>query len=1086
MVSIRTVFNCVVIFALLLAAVGFYVQAHVDDYATDYINQQLADALVDSDFEISVDSADYISGAGLQLHGLRVIDNAAAEPKLLCDVRSVTVEFPTDIQDLVLRQIEPTSILIDGAVVRLNQALLGPAFQERLQSVWSQLPASGKLVRTQIRNSECHWDTAAALVSASSNRGRYDSGKPARSKVLSLKQIDADIHPSSDDQQAAIDFVVRCGGGLTRKCNLRGNVDLARKVWSAEVEQLLISLNDELLEYLPDQEQLDRSYLQGLSGTVAVRARASAAFSDPVPNFVLRCRCAGVSVNNDKLPEPVRNLNVDLQVDNAGLKIESLTGDYAQGSFQFTYQQQGLLERLGWSLSGGVKKFKFDERIAMAIPGFCEKFCRDFSPAGYFDLQVAADSEGGKKITSQITDMSFSFHRFPYRVKNCIGNVAWIGDKLNFNVQTIEHDQLLQFAGQVDNPGDQATFRFEFGTEGRLPIDEKLIACLQHYPAMQQIVRDFRPAGFVGGSGVVEKLAAGSRSVNRDINIDLHDSHLRYQKFDYPMEDVSGRIHIDDDGFTFTDIQGNNGSGTVVCNGSWNPRAGLQLALICESTSLDRHLRNALTSDLQEIWDGFRPQGVLPTGRVFLDLPPGSAYADIRVVANLGDPSQLENPLGVSVFPTWFPYRIDKVAGSIEIGGGGVTVNKFIGQHGRTRLGFNATGNYSTNGWSVTLDDMLAVQVKADDELLSAVPVDLAEAIRHLEYEGQFNVSGQLRFASDIKSMDSSRLNPAATARQDNASGDIQLVNHTEAQAVDVDSAWDVRLDIDQGKMLMGLPLENIFGSVRLRGSMRRGISESAGEVTIDSLTVYGSQITNIQGPLWIDNNQSLAGEFARTGSQASRSLVGNVFGGKISFDGMVSHIDEYPFRLKTKLEKCRLEDLAAELAPEMKDIAGDGYGYLQLAGQANELHTYEGRGSLSLQNAKIHELPVVLSLLKILSIKEVNRTAFDSSDISFSVSGDQIEFDRIELIGDAISLIGNGYLKLMRHADINFYSVVGRNRFYIPLLSELYRAGSQRILWIHIGGPLQNLKTSRKVLPRLNDSLRALLGTTAERPRGR
>lgn len=127
------------------------------------------------------------------------------------------------------------------------------------------------------------------------------------------------------------------------------------------------------------------------------------------------------------------------------------------------------------------------------------------------------------------------------------------------------------------------------------------------------------------------------------------------------------------------------------------------------------------------------------------------------------------------------------------------------------------------------------------------------------------------------------------------------------------------------------------------------------------------------------------------------------------------------------------------------------------------------------MRDAKIYELPVVLSLLKILKVRQVTRTAFDTSNVDFKVVGEDINFERIELLGDAISLIGNGRMNLDRDINLNFYSVMGRNRINIPVISDLYRASSQRILWINVDGTLDNPQTHRNVLPQINDSLRQL-----------
>lgn len=112
------------------------------------------------------------------------------------------------------------------------------------------------------------------------------------------------------------------------------------------------------------------------------------------------------------------------------------------------------------------------------------------------------------------------------------------------------------------------------------------------------------------------------------------------------------------------------------------------------------------------------------------------------------------------------------------------------------------------------------------------------------------------------------------------------------------------------------------------------------------------------------------------------------------------------------------------------------------------------------------------------------DRTAFDSSNVNFLINGTDIDFERIELVGDAISLIGNGRMNLDQDLDLNFYSVVGRNRIRIPLLSELYHASSQQILWISVDGTVSDPKMSRQVLPQLNDSIRQLF-QVPERPNG-
>ncbi len=197
--------------------------------------------------------------------------------------------------------------------------------------------------------------------------------------------------------------------------------------------------------------------------------------------------------------------------------------------------------------------------------------------------------------------------------------------------------------------------------------------------------------------------------------------------------------------------------------------------------------------------------------------------------------------------------------------------------------------------------------------------------------------------------------------------------------------------------------------------------------------------------------------------------------GGVIRFDAQMSAGPAGEFYLQTTLADGNLREFCREFAPQFSEVSGRSFAAMRLAGNYHGLHSYRGDGTIQLRDAEIYELPIVLSLLKILKARQVTQTAFDSSNVDFTISGDTIDFDRIELLGDAISLLGNGKMNLDRDIDLNFYSIMGRNRINIPVISDLYRASSQQILWINVDGTLDNPQTHRHVLPQINDTLKQL-----------
>jgi hypothetical protein len=132
--------------------------------------------------------------------------------------------------------------------------------------------------------------------------------------------------------------------------------------------------------------------------------------------------------------------------------------------------------------------------------------------------------------------------------------------------------------------------------------------------------------------------------------------------------------------------------------------------------------------------------------------------------------------------------------------------------------------------------------------------------------------------------------------------------------------------------------------------------------------------------------------------------------------------------------------------------------------------------GKLWLRNADIYELPVMVALLKILSIKRpLDTTAFTASDIDFRINGEDVYLDRMVFDGDAISLKGTGEVNFDRRVHLNFYTLVGSESRRIPIVWPLLADASRRILMIEITGTLDEPVTTRHVLPGLNSTLQQL-----------
>ena len=127
------------------------------------------------------------------------------------------------------------------------------------------------------------------------------------------------------------------------------------------------------------------------------------------------------------------------------------------------------------------------------------------------------------------------------------------------------------------------------------------------------------------------------------------------------------------------------------------------------------------------------------------------------------------------------------------------------------------------------------------------------------------------------------------------------------------------------------------------------------------------------------------------------------------------------------------------------------------------------------MDSAKISEVPVMLAMLKLLSVKQVDRTAFNESNMTFKIEGEHFYFDRLEFLGDAISLRGNGEMSFDQEINLNFYTGVGKGNLRIPVISPLFGRASQNILLIQVDGSLTQPNVSKELFPGFTETLQEI-----------
>jgi hypothetical protein len=117
----------------------------------------------------------------------------------------------------------------------------------------------------------------------------------------------------------------------------------------------------------------------------------------------------------------------------------------------------------------------------------------------------------------------------------------------------------------------------------------------------------------------------------------------------------------------------------------------------------------------------------------------------------------------------------------------------------------------------------------------------------------------------------------------------------------------------------------------------------------------------------------------------------------------------------------------------------------------------------------------VLVSLLSVLKNRAPKSAAFDRVDMQFAVQGEHVQFQQLNLLGDAVSLYGRGQTNLDRELDLVFYSLVGPADLPIPLWKTIAGQVSQQGLQLKVSGTWEKPETKKDVLPSVNQVLQEI-----------
>ena len=299
---------------------------------------------------------------------------------------------------------------------------------------------------------------------------------------------------------------------------------------------------------------------------------------------------------------------------------------------------------------------------------------------------------------------------------------------------------------------------------------------------------------------------------------------------------------------------------------------------------------------------------------------------------------------------------------------------------------------------------------------------------------------------------------------------------------------WDGGLDVTDATLHAGVALEHVTGKIACRGSCQGdelktepGHSPLVGNLLIQDATILKQPFHNLHASLEVPEN--------RPNTLLLRGVHCTIFGGEVYGESKVELGPNPAYELNLTGSQIRLEDFARHnLKPGVK-MTGAAGARLYLTGRGKDIRTLSGNGSLDVPKGRMYELNILVDLLKILNLRVPDGTAFEEAHATFSIRGEQVTIQRMDLLGSPVSLGGKGRMKIDgSDLDLEFYAVWARVMQVLPpIINEIPKEVSKQFLKIKMHGTLGvKVETVKEPVPILVEPLKDLLAVMSGKKIGR
>lgn len=762
--------------------------------------------------------------------------------------------------------------------------------------------------------------------------------------------------------------------------------------------------------------------------------------------YDVRAKLSQGRLSHPQLPVSLDALAAELRYTDGHLTLEKLTAQAGTAIVSASGSAQALEGDIDYGGQLAIQHLPLTPPILARLPGTLPRIKDEFAPYGPVSLTVQIERKAGRSTRHCVVsaeDVTTSFVRFPYPLEHVTGSLEHHQEiqegrensTLQLDLAGTANGQKVTFKGSVIGDGPAAEVKIEI--QGKdLPIDDKLHAAL---PVQYQNLADqFQPTGRV--SFIVSILReAGGHDFANYYKIRFDQATVRYAVFPYPLENVSGILDIQPDHWEFYDFRGTHKGGEVRTRGKPYPTStGDRLAIEVTGNNvlIDTELEAALDPELKRAWQMYHPSGRMNfLARV--DCPPNQP-AEVEVTVE---------PMKCSIKPDCFPYAIREITGTIRYAQQAIHLEKLQARHGATVLSVDKGAVFlESNGRVYTrLENLQANPLVPDEDFLRALPPAVLKACQALELK-----------------------DPLALR--------TLLVIDAPAEAGRLPTVyWDGEVGLRDAALNLGVPAEHVTGKAAARGRFDGKVLVGLnGNVLFQEAVIFKQPFKEIQSSF------SIAKETPTL--LMMPGIHARLFGGEVYGPIRIELGPPLRYEMTLTAAQVKLEEFGKHNLGANTPVSGLTGAQIYLKGQGTDPNGLTGSGTVDVPKGRLYNLPLLLDLLKVLALRPPDGTAFEEAHATFTIRGNRMALTRLDLVGNSVSLRGQGEMNL-DGSDINldFYAVWARVvQMLPPIIKEIPPAISQNLLKIKMRGKLGDTRCTKEPVPVLVEPVKELLDRMA------